>query len=130
MALIKVQVHFTHFQNKTSAFCVNSERNLSPANWLSTYFFLFTRHISWAFPLCRQGPHFTFPFPRMPLSSGLLSLKHPPDLPTPASGLYFFLVSPFSTSIGPPVTRTMYQASLRTIIYWAIAGDTHTAASC
>ncbi|EGW02024.1 hypothetical protein I79_014535 [Cricetulus griseus] len=47
----------------------------------------------------------------MPLSSGLLSLKHPLDLPIPASGLYFFLISPYSTPIEPLVTQTMYQAS-------------------
>lgn len=40
------------------------------------------------------------------------SHRHPPDLPTPASGLFFFLLAPHSTTIDTWVARTLYWASL------------------
>lgn len=88
------------------------EQNLFPANWLSTYLFFppGTRHMPTLYP---DTSH-TLPFllPRMPLSAGLPSHRHPPDLPTPASGLFFFLLAPHSTTIDTWVARTLYWASL------------------
>lgn len=105
-----------------SAQCVNSEQIFFPANWFSTYLkknkqttiTTKNRCTLCAFPLCRRSPPSTFLLPRMPLSPGLLSLRHPPDLSTPSSGLYFFLVAPCSAPVEPLVTQTIYQASLHT----------------
>lgn len=93
------------------AFCVNSEQNLFPADWLSTYLFFSTRHLFHAGLQSRHKPPSVFFLPRMLLSAGLPSLRHPPDLPTPASGL-FFLPVPHSMTTETLVTRTRYWASL------------------
>lgn len=94
------------------AFCVNSEQNVFPADWLSTYLFFSTRHMFHANPRSRHKLPSVFFLPRMPLSAGLPSLRHPPDLPTPASGLFFFLLVRHSMTIEISVTRTRYWASL------------------